>query len=337
MVVPADDELKTGLEAFLSEEYGRRVEVGAFERLAGGASCDVFGFEAAPEPGANSRRLILRVDAEGKAVHSDRCREFELLRAAESSGVRVPHVLCYGAADAGLGRSFFIMERITGEAIPRHLLRDRAYERTRRALPGQLAVQLARIHAIDLAHAGVEPLAREAELRSTLGHWKTVLEDVGAGHPWPVLSWTARWLEEHAPPDQDRTLVHGDFRIGNVLFDSDGLTAVLDWELAHVGDPIEDLGWFCVRSWRFGVDDKAAGGLCSREKFVRAYEGSSGRSVEAERLRYWEVFGNWKWAIASIGQERSHKGGRYPNVELASIGRRVAEMEHELLGLMKSQ
>jgi len=340
-----EERLRRGLQEFLRAEYGSHVTVSGFARLAGGASCDVFGFEAALEMGEVPRALVVRVDAGGRAVGSDRYREFELYKAAEAGGVRVPHALCYGAEDAGLGRAFFVMERVGGEAIPRHLLRDPAYEHTRRVLPEQLAVQLARTHAVDLTHAGVAPLVREADAlgasgglsqaRAVVACWTAVLDDVGAGHPWPALAWTARWLDRHAPADSGRTLVHGDFRVGNALFDTEGLTAVLDWELAHVDDPIEDLGWFCVRSWRFGADDKEAGGLCSRDEFASAYERSGGCRVEADRLRYWEVFGNWKWAIISIGQERAHKAGSYPNVELASIGRRVGEIEQEMLNLME--
>ncbi len=321
-------------------EEGARAEVNSLKRLAGGASCDVYAFEVTLSRGQAPRRLVLRIDREGNAIGSDRRREFDLFRAAAQAGVTVPRVYWYGDQRCGLGRPFFVMEYVEGEAIARRLLRDDAYSGTRKVLPSDLARELARAHQCPLDAPGVAEYAKEAPLGgrqadAVIDYWYGVFEQIGAGHPWPVLEMVARWLRSQAPSDSERTLVHGDFRIGNIMFDRVGLTAVLDWELAHVGDPIEDLGWFCVRSWRFGVEGKDAGGLCSREEFAALYEQASGRRVPPERLRYWEIFGNWKWAIACIGQERAHKGGAYPSIELASIGRRVAEMEYEMLQLME--
>ena len=131
-------------------------------------------------------------------------------------------------------------------------------------------------------------------------------------------------------------MVHGDFRIGNVIFGPEGLRAVLDWELAHVGDPFDDLGWLCVRSWRFGADGNPVGGLCERERFFAAYERAGGGRVDATAVRWWETFGNLKWAIMCIMQAKTFLDGAVRSVELASLGRRVAEMELELLALMEA-
>jgi aminoglycoside phosphotransferase (APT) family kinase protein len=129
--------------------------------------------------------------------------------------------------------------------------------------------------------------------------------------------------------------VHGDFRIGNVIFAPDGLRAVLDWELAHVGDPHEDIGWLCVRSWRFGAAP-AVGGLCGREPFFAAYEAAAGRALDRAAVRWWEVLGNLKWAVVCIMQAKTVLDGHVRSVELASLGRRVAEMELELLELTEA-
>jgi aminoglycoside phosphotransferase (APT) family kinase protein len=131
-------------------------------------------------------------------------------------------------------------------------------------------------------------------------------------------------------------VVHGDFRIGNVIFGPEGLRAVLDWELAHVGDPMEDVGWLCVRSWRFGADDRPAGGLCGREEFFAAYERAGGVAIERAAAHWWEVFGNLRWGIMCIMQARTFLDGVVRSVELASLGRRVAEMELELLELTEA-
>ena len=131
--------------------------------------------------------------------------------------------------------------------------------------------------------------------------------------------------------------MHGDYRIGNIIFGPEGVRAVLDWELAHIGDPMEDLGWICVRSWRFGNDEKPVGGIGSREEFFSAYEAAGGSPVEAERVRFWEAFGNLRWGISCIFQAKTYLDGLSPSVEFASIGRRIAETEWELLSLMEER
>jgi aminoglycoside phosphotransferase (APT) family kinase protein len=171
---------------------------------------------------------------------------------------------------------------------------------------------------------------------SEVARYLTSLTMAAGDDPYPVLALVGRWLEQHAPNASRRAVVHGDFRIGNILYDASGLTAVLDWELAHVGDPLEDVGWLCVRAWRFGNDEMPVGGLCSREQFWELYEGESGVVVDPAAALYWELFGNWKWAIICVIQAASFRKGRYPNLELASLGRRVGEVEWELLSLLEA-
>ncbi len=145
-----------------------------------------------------------------------------------------------------------------------------------------------------------------------------------------------RWLRQRLPDAAHRTLVHGDYRIGNVMFGPEGTRAILDWELSHIGDPAEDLGWLCVRAWRFGNDDLPVGGIGRRETLLAAYRDAGGAPISAERVRFWEVFGNLKWAIICIAQAKTHLDGLVKSVELASLGRRTAETELELLELIKS-
>jgi aminoglycoside phosphotransferase (APT) family kinase protein len=132
----------------------------------------------------------------------------------------------------------------------------------------------------------------------------------------------------------ERRLVHGDYRIGNVIFGPEGARSILDWELAHIGDPMEDIGWLCVRSWRFG-GDKPVGGIGDRVAFYAAYEAAGGAQVDPERVRYWETFGNLRWGVTCIVQVKQYLAGASGSIELASIGRRVAETEWELLRLME--
>jgi aminoglycoside phosphotransferase (APT) family kinase protein len=150
-----------------------------------------------------------------------------------------------------------------------------------------------------------------------------------------VLELAERWLRERAPEPPGLGFVHGDYRVGNVFFDEGGILAILDWELAHVGDPVEDLGWLCVRAWRFGNDHLAVGGVGTRDALVSAYEDESGTAVDREALRFWEAAGNYKLALVFIAQARAFLDGSHPTVELASLGRRTAEAEEELLRILK--
>jgi aminoglycoside phosphotransferase (APT) family kinase protein len=256
--------------------------------------------------------------------------------------VTVPAVHLAGDEADGLGGAFFVMDLVRGEALARRLLRDERYAATRAALPAELGRELARTHEIDLADASLSFLTGRAPAGddprrfalAEVDRYRTILDAFAADQPYPLLRLVARWLAAHAPAVSRPALVHGDFRIGNVMFDEKGLTAVLDWELCHVGDPVEDLGWLCVKTWRFGNDALAAGGLCSREELVRHYAAAGGGDVSMEALRWWELFGNWKWAVICRMQAERHKAAKHPDVELATIGRRVAETEHEILSLL---
>jgi aminoglycoside phosphotransferase (APT) family kinase protein len=150
------------------------------------------------------------------------------------------------------------------------------------------------------------------------------------GQPHPAFELAFRWLETHRPPStRGPVVVHGDFRLGNVIVDDDGLAAVIDWELAHLGDPVEDLGWLCVPAWRFGSPLPVAG-VADRDVLVRAYAEESGVEIDRETLRWSEVNGVLRWGIICIMQAESHRSGLARSHELAAIGRRVCENEHDL-------
>ncbi len=285
--------------------------------------------------------MVLRMDAPTGSVEGSRYAEYRLLLLAIRAGVTVPAVHYYGDESEGLGGSFIIMDRAGGEALGRRLLRDSRYVRTREVLPTQLAAELARIHAIVLDDTALDCLRSTSSGNSAcsaqegLLRFLEIFETVAGGRAYPVLTLAARWLKARVPALSHPALVHGDFRIGNVMFDEQGLTAVLDWELAHLGDPLEDLGWLAVRAWRFGADAQAVGGLCSREEFARLYGEAAGVEVDMESFRYWEIYGNWKWAVICLMQCARHRAGLRPDLELATIGRRVAETEWEILELLE--
>ncbi|HEY2773944.1 MAG TPA: phosphotransferase family protein [Candidatus Binatia bacterium] len=333
-----DEELRSALEGFLRKRSEPGTKVCALRQLSGGASCRVYAFDFELDGKRDSR--VLRLDSPG-ATAGTRKEEFALLALARRAGMTVPAVHECGTEEDGLGGAFFVMDLVRGEALARRLLRDQHYSQARARLPGQLATQLARLHAIDVADPSIAFLHARAAggsgperfARAETGRYRQILDAFG-DHPYPLLRLVGRWLDRHAPAAGVPALVHGDFRVGNVMFDETGLAAVLDWELAHVGDAVEDLGWLCVRTWRFGNDSQPAGGLCSREELVRAYESAGGREVDPVALRWWELFGNWKWAIICRMQAERHKTGKRPDLELAAIGRRIAETEKEILALL---
>ena len=153
------------------------------------------------------------------------------------------------------------------------------------------------------------------------------------GEPHPALELGLRWLDQHRPPTGSEAVVHGDYRNGNFVVGRDGLRAVLDWELAHLGDSVEDLGWLCMRAWRFG-EDLPVGGFGTREDLLAGYEAEAGRRVDPDTLRWWEAMGTLKWGVICMLQARAHLDGQSRSVELAAIGRRVCETEHDLFLLL---
>jgi aminoglycoside phosphotransferase (APT) family kinase protein len=336
-------DLTAALERSLRDHFGRAVTVSDLALLAGGASRNIYGFTVRVAGEDRPRTLVARSDAAPGRIRGTGVDEFALVAAAAEAGARVPRVYCRGRFGGPEGVEFYVMDRLAGEAIARRLHRDDRYAKAREQLPADLATSLARIHSIDLQDSRLESLRGDGTSEADDGdfaageisRYRELLDQAGGGHPFPVLALAARWLKRSRPACPRRTVVHGDFRVGNVMFDEHGLTGVLDWELAHLGDPLEDLGWLAVRAWRFGRDDLPIGGLCSRERFWQLYERESGVRVDPAAARYWEIFGNWKWAIICVMQGASHKAGPRPDVELAAIGRRVAEVEWEILDLLE--
>ncbi|MBI3771024.1 MAG: phosphotransferase family protein [Deltaproteobacteria bacterium] len=329
-------ELAEGLASYLTRVTGGPVAVAELRQLPGGASRETWAFEATFDGESCPRRLVLRRDPGQTSVDSDRAHEFHVLRAAHASDVPVPRVHWLGDDAAVLGARFFIMDYVAGETLARRLLRDPEYAGARRVMARQLGAILARIHAIDVAAHGLEFLAAPPAGRSPaaaeIARYEQLYRSL-APEPHPVIELALRWLDRHAPAARRQTLVHGDYRIGNVLFDHDGVRAILDWELAHRGDPMEDLGWMCVKAWRFG-SPLPVGGVGERRDLFAAYEEAGGGPVDTGAVHFWEVFGNMKWAVICIAQAHAFLDGGVPSLELASLGRRTAEVEHELVRLI---
>ncbi|MGP0029894.1 MAG: phosphotransferase family protein [Acidimicrobiales bacterium] len=323
--------------AGLADALGRRLggTVRDLRRLSGGASRITSSFDLEP-PGGAPRPLILQQDRGDGAGPGGRAGvEAALLRAAHGAGVPVPRVVALGRAggEAGapgtdadaLGADWLVVERVAGETIPRKILRDPEWAGARRALTAQCGQALAAIHAIDPATIdGLSP-------HDPLGDPRPYLDALGQPRPALELGW--RWLEAHRPAAGPRVTVHGDFRTGNLLVGPEGLRAVLDWELAHAGDPAEDIGWLCAPAWRFGGPG-AVGGFGSLDELLGAYAAAGGGEITPARVRWWEVFATVKWAVICALQASAHLSGATRSVELAAIGRRVCESEWDLFTLL---
>jgi aminoglycoside phosphotransferase (APT) family kinase protein len=334
------DELRERLERFIARAAAvDTVRVEGLRKLPGGASRQIWSLDAVyNEHGAEVRLpLVLRRDPGSTTLNTQRREEFAVQMAAFAEDVPVPRP--YWLAEDGevLGAPSYLMQRVEGETLARRLLRDDEYAHARQVMTAQLGAILARIHRVDLDHHRLDflpaPPAGESPAPAEIDRYEQIFRGV-APEPHPAFELAFRWLRQHLPAVGPRRLVHGDYRIGNVIFGPEGVRAILDWELAHIGDPAEDLGWLCVRAWRFGSDAKPAGGIGTRDELLAAYERAGGAPVDAERVRFWEIFGNLKWAIICIVQAKTHLDGLVRSVELAAIGRRTAETEIELLNLI---
>ncbi len=257
--------------------------------------------------------------------------EADVVSAAQGSGVPVPTMLATNRShpDTAVGPSFLLATAIEGETIARKILRDRTFADARARLTAQCGAALASIHATPTV--GLPPHVTGTD---QLEQYRTTMRDLGLVSPAFELAF--RWLDRHRPAARPPVLVHGDFRLGNLIVDTDGLAAVIDWELAHLSDPMEDLGWLCVRAWRFGGAGPVAG-VGARVDLWSAYEAAGGAVVDPDAAHWWEVLGHLKWGVMCGVQLAAHTSGAVRSVELAAIGRRIVEQEYDLVRLIEER
>jgi aminoglycoside phosphotransferase (APT) family kinase protein len=315
------------LPGLLAPVLGPGLRVGQVESLSGGASRQTWGIQVRDGDG-RQHELVLRASDHEEDANAGMELEAASLRAAAAAGMPVPAVLCASDDAAVLGFPYLISIRVPGESIPRRILRSAAGE-ARQKLLAQCAAALAALHAAD--PDGIPGLPAD----DPLVLWRDWMDALG--QPSAVFEIALRWLIQHRPSPGGTAVVHGDFRLGNLIVDESGLAAVLDWELVHCGDPLEDLGWFCVRAWRFGEDARPAAGLGLIKDFVASYERAGGRHVDWDALRWWQVLGTLRWGVICQRQAHRHLSGQNRSVELAVIGRRACENEWDLLKLLAEQ
>jgi aminoglycoside phosphotransferase (APT) family kinase protein len=310
-----------------------QVQVLNWRKLSGGAIQENWAFDAKVRGGAYAGEIacVLRTDAPtGVAVSHGRPEEFAILKAAHAAGVKVPEPLGL-CADAGvLGKPFYVMRRLEGTALGHILVNDSKWQGDRAALAHDLGAELAKLHAISPPRADLPflKLPETSPALAAIGEYRAWLDSYR--DPRPALELALRWLERHAPTKGAIALCHRDYRTGNYMADTHGLTGILDWEFAGWSDPLEDLGWFCAKCWRFGRWDREAGGVGARTDFLAGY----GHAVDADALRYWEIMAHARWAVIALQQGERFVGGGEMSLDLALTGRRIAELEFELLTMI---
>lgn len=307
-------------------------EIADVERLTGGASMETWAFRAVGKDG--DVPLILRrraAPAGTTAVAKPPLRrEAEVIAAAVACGVPAPRVVyvCDEAED-GLAEGY-VMHRVSGETLGKRIASDPAFVGVRATLAQQCGAALARIHAV-APIAGLE----RSDAASTLANYERAWRESGAVRP--IIEAAFRWLEHRLPREPvTPRLVHGDFRNGNLMVNPrQGLVAVLDWELAHVGDPAEDLGWLATASWRFGRPDKRVGGFGDVADLLAGYEQAGGEPITPERVEFWSMLGSLKWGVMTTGMYASFATDPGAGPERAVIGRRLSETEADIVAIIE--
>lgn len=315
------------LEAALKAHMPGFEKLASCERLSAGASRETYRIAARVEGSEQLLALRRAPDAGRSAMGQGPGLEIEakLFDAARAAGVPGPKIFFTLKPEDGLG-SGIVMEWITGETLGAKIARGPEFAERRKSLARQCGEILAHLHRVDPKAAGLDTVLESFTPEHSVR--KTHAAYLEFETPQPMIDFTAKWLLANLPKERPLTLVHSDFRSGNFIASPEkGIVAVLDWELAHIGDPMRDLGWVCTRSWRFGVSDKPVGGFGEYKDLFAGYESVSGAKVDREAVRFWEVFGSFWWAVGCLSMAQSWRNGSELSVERPAIGRRSSECQ----------
>ncbi len=314
----------------------REIEVSQLWRIPGGGSRETWSFDATWREGKAraGRGFILRRDPEASLLETERYVEFGVYQALQGTGIPVPEVYWLETDPRWLERSFFVMGRLPGQASQQAVISGALGDLD--AIARQKVEILARIHNLDWRELGLDflgvPEGPERCADMEIERWERVLRQQ-ALEPQPALELALGWLRDHRPVAQRVVLVHADYRTGNFLVDGGRIIGVLDWEMVHLGDPLEDVAWACLRSWRWAGDARV-GGLLPRDEWYRRYHEASGLQVDPESVRFWEVLGNVKWAVICLTGARSFAEGRSKDTIHALTAYMKAENDAEILRLI---
>lgn len=296
--------------------------------LTGGASADInrIIFED------NKEFIVRRSVVKDKAVMAiPKNMEAKIQKIVKEYGAPVPEIIMEFSEGAEIGEGY-VMQSVGGETIPRKILRDDSYKNIRNKLPYEIGKSLAQIHKTKL-----EKLQDLEKITFSESLEKLFIIYESFDQPQPVFDLAFKWLENQKILDYEEVLVHGDYRFGNFIISEKKLESIIDWELAHIGNPMEDLGWLCVRSWRFGNVNKRAAGLGDVDELISGYEANSKIKIDKSQLDMWQLYGSLKWGIICMVQTFAHLSGAVKSLEKAAIGRRVSETEFDLMNMIKNQ
>ncbi|MDE2465536.1 MAG: phosphotransferase family protein [Alphaproteobacteria bacterium] len=315
------------LEKALARAWPEFSQIKAAVRLSGGASQETWAIDA--EIGETTEHLILRRAPGGHSSPTavPLATEAVVIETVREAGARVPRVRYVLKDEDGAGQGY-VMDRLAGETIARKILREAEFAAVRPHLARDCGRELARIHQVETK--ALSSVLTTVDGPAQLARYRDIYDSYD--HPDPVFEMALKWLEPRLMPPAEVRLVHGDFRHGNLLISPQGLEAVLDWELAHLGDPLEDLGWICTRSWRFGVNEKPVGGFGALEDLLEAYAETGGRAFTVDEVKPWIVYGSLKWGIMCMTMYQGFR--KDGSVERAAIGRRSSEAQWDLVRLI---
>ncbi len=325
-------DLAERLQAVVTGKIGKPGTIHALEQLTGGANRSTLALEA--EIGAERLPLIVQLGVEtpdpvaGMTPEVAPAEQARLMIAAVAGGVPAPRVRATLEPADGLGEGY-ITERVAGETLGPRIIRDERFARARPLMARQCGEILAAIHRIDVDRV---PFLESQDAAEHVAAFRRLPERYG--FRLPALELALRWATENLPKKTRHTVVHGDFRMGNLIVDEEGVRCVLDWELAHTGDPMEDLGWLCIRTWRFGGAGPV-GGFGTREDLFAAYAQASGYPVDPDHVRFWEAFGNVKWALHFL--RLGSRGIDNRDIERCAIGRRIEEPLWDFFSLIEDR
>ena len=320
------EELASALSKKLLE-VGIEGKVSNLEPLTGGASKEIWKFEV-----SNAKQPTKMILRRGSGIEGPlaikTADEARIQKEVIKVGAPVPIILAVSKNEEELGDSY-IMHFVEGESIARKILRDKEYKKALPILAYQCGEAIAKIHNVDINNFSFLPKKPA----------KDQLEDLYSTYqsfeqPSPVFEYAYLWLKEQDFGNFQESLVHGDFRLGNIIVNADGLQSIIDWELAHIGNPLQDLGWVCGNSWRFGKNDKVVGGFGELEDLLEGYNSISKLKVNKEMVKCWQVFGTFRWGVICLIQAYAHLNGTINSIEKAAIGRRVSETEIDIVDLL---
>ena len=318
--------LQLKIEDFLLKN-GKEGKVSELIPLTGGASAETWKFTFSDKK--KSEQLILRKGSGKKSPLAVlKSEEAEIQKKVKSSGAPVPEIVAISSDDKDLGDAY-LMNLIPGESIARKILRDNKFSEARQKLAFQCGEALAKIHSVDINDFNQVP---KKPIREELERLNLTYKSFN--QPLPVFEYAFKWLNQQDFTTRKDALVHGDFRLGNLMIDESGLAAVIDWEMVSIGNPMLDIGWMCINSWRFGQSEKVVGGFGDLEEFLEGYSSISNEEIDHEEVKIWQVLGTLRWGIICLIQVYAHLNGDVNSLEKAAIGRRVSETEIDLVDLL---